>query len=76
MGTHQWQSALLVVELPVCNLHLRLVRNGLPLFPWPNSIRLMARTWIAVRAIPPSQERGGVKQQQQQQQNRWSRLWF
>ena len=41
LGTHQLQSAL-VVGLPVGSLHPRLVRNGLPLFPWPNSIMLMA----------------------------------
>ena len=32
LGTHQWQYALLVVGLPVCNLYSWLVRNGLPLF--------------------------------------------
>ena len=33
LGTNQRQSALLVVGLSVSNLHSRLVRNGLPLFP-------------------------------------------
>ena len=42
LGTYQWQPALLVVGLPVGNLHSRLVRNGLPLFHWPNVIRLTA----------------------------------
>ena len=57
LGTHQWQSTLLVVGLPVtqdwfemgCHLSSSLI-----------SIRLTAWTWITVHAVPPSQGRGGV----------------
>ena len=38
LGTFQWQSALVVVDLRVSNLHSQLVRNGLPLFTNPNVI--------------------------------------
>ena len=57
LGTHQWQSTLLVVRLPAthnwfqkgCHCSLSLI-----------SIRLTAWTWIVVRAVPPSRGRGGV----------------
>ena len=57
LGTHQWQSALLVVGLPVTHEWLEI---GCHLSPRLILIRLIAWTWIAVCAVPPSRGRGGV----------------
>ena len=57
LGTHQWQSALLVVGLPVTHDWFEM---GCHLFPSLISIRLTAWIWIAVRAVPPSRGREGV----------------
>ena len=62
LGTHQWQSALVVVGLPVTEDWFEM---GCHLFPSLISIRLTARTWIAVHAVPPSQRRGGVNTNKQ-----------
>ena len=55
--THQWQSALLVVGLPVTQDWIEM---GCHLSPSLISIRLTVWTWIAVYAVPPSRGRGGV----------------
>ena len=55
--THQWLSALLVVGLPVTHDWFEM---GCHLSPSLISIRLTTLTWIAVRVVPPSRERGGV----------------
>ena len=57
LGTHQWQSALLVVGLPVTHDWLEIDCH---LSPSLISIRFTAWNWIAVRAVPPSRGKGGV----------------
>ena len=57
LGTHQWQSVLLVMELPVTHDWFEMDCH---LSPSVISIRFTAWTWIAVRVVPSSRERGGV----------------
>ena len=57
LGTHQLQSAFLVVGLPVTQDWFKM---GCHLSPSLISIRLTAWTWIVVHAVPPSRGRGGV----------------
>ena len=56
LGTHQWQSALLVVGLPVTQDWFEM---GCHFSPSLIPIRLTA----AVHAVPPSRGRGGVNKQ-------------
>ena len=59
-----------MVGLPVGNLHSRLVQNGLPLFPWPNSIRLMVNLDCCSRHTSIPRKRRVNQQQQQQKINK------